>query len=79
LEPADDFDRRQEPSFEHKGEKETREEPSDTEDNRVKIHTATRKVFITERSEKETRAEPEDTEDTEDKRVKIETGAKNVL
>jgi hypothetical protein len=53
-----------------------RAEPEDTEDNRVKIHTATKNVLLTERSEKETRAE---LEDTEDKRVNIETVDKNVL
>jgi hypothetical protein len=39
AEPADDFDRRQEPSFEHQGEKETRAEPAYTENNRVTILT----------------------------------------
>jgi hypothetical protein len=61
AEPADDFDRSQEPSFEHKGENETRSEAADIEDNIVKIQKAVKNVLLTERSEKEMIAEPEDT------------------
>jgi hypothetical protein len=44
AEPADDFDRCQEPSFVHKGEKEAISEPTYTEDNRVMILTGTKNL-----------------------------------
>jgi hypothetical protein len=44
AEPSDDLDRRQEPSFEHQGEKETRAEPSYTENNKVTILTGAKNL-----------------------------------
>jgi hypothetical protein len=60
-EPADDFDRRQEHSRKLK-EKRRREwnHQIEKKDNRVKIETADKNVFQTERSEKEKGAEPAD-------------------